>query len=357
MTRAQVSRPASVLARAANSRSGRRRARRALAPVVLTLLATVLAAGMFPAAAGAAYKPTSFEDVDFVSKTVGFAVGTPGSLYVTTNGGATWSQRPMGNNDWLTAVDFVSSNRGWVLGVYNEGVPGRIWHTQDGGRHWVQQTNPTGCDVLTDVKFVSKQIGIIVGRYGTILRTGNGGLSWQHMTSGTSDSLGAVDFPTAAIGYATGIKGRILKTVDGGTVWSPLNSGTTRDVRDVRFTTATLGWVVGANGMIMRTGNGGVTWNKQPSGTGKALAGVDFVNASTGWAVGSAGTILRTANGGASWVKQASGTTAFLHAVDFVSVAKGFAVGEKMRPAGSTPYAYGVIRRTVSGGKFWLKSF
>jgi photosystem II stability/assembly factor-like uncharacterized protein len=28
--------------------------------------------------------------VDFISKSVGFAVGTPGSLYVTTNGGKVW---------------------------------------------------------------------------------------------------------------------------------------------------------------------------------------------------------------------------------------------------------------------------
>lgn len=40
--------------------------------------------------AAAVYKPDSFQDVDFISKSVGFAVGTPGSLYVTTNGGKVW---------------------------------------------------------------------------------------------------------------------------------------------------------------------------------------------------------------------------------------------------------------------------
>ena len=33
-----------------------------------------------PATAAAVYKPISFDDVDFVSKNVGFAVGTPESL-------------------------------------------------------------------------------------------------------------------------------------------------------------------------------------------------------------------------------------------------------------------------------------
>jgi photosystem II stability/assembly factor-like uncharacterized protein len=353
MAHVRSSQPVNVPVHPTVSRASRRRVARILTLATLGLLVVVA----LPATAGAAFKPTSFGDIDFVSKSVGFAVATPGSLYATTNGGVSWSRRPMGNNDWLTGVDFVTSTRGWAISIFNQGEPGRIWHTQDGGRHWVQQANPTDCDFLNDIAFVSKQVGTIVGNYGTILRTVDGGATWQQVASGTTDSLGAVDFPTAMVGYATGVAGRILKTTNGGLTWAPLASGTTRDLRGVSFRSATLGWVVGANGTIRRTTNGGATWTKQQSGTAKALAGVDFVSGSAGWAVGSAGTILRTANGGRKWVKQASGTTAFLAAVDFVSATKGFVAGEKPRPAGSTPYAYGVIRRTITGGKVWLKSF
>jgi photosystem II stability/assembly factor-like uncharacterized protein len=317
----------------------------------------MLLAALLPSAAAAIYKPVSFEDVDFISKDVGFAVGTPGCLYATTNGGKTWRLRPMGNNYWLTAVDFVNATRGWVLGVLNEGEPGRIWHTQDGGRHWVLQSNPTWCDVFTDVKFIGKKVGVIVGRYGFILRTTDGGGTWTQMDSGTSDSLGSVDFPTAAIGYATAADGRMLKTVNGGVNWTSISTGTGNDLRGVRFVSATRGWAVGNSGAIVRTTNGGASWQMQTSGTKKALSGVDFVDASNGWAVGGSGTILRTKNGGATWVKQISGTAAFLFAVDFVTVARGCAVGEKMRPPGSDPWAVGVIRRTTTGGKVWLRSF
>jgi len=330
--------------------------RRAALVLALAILALLVAAAV-PAAAAAVYKPDSFQDVDFISKSVGFAVGTPGSLYVTTNGGKTWRQRPLGNTDWLTAVDFVSAKVGWVLGVYNESVPARIWCTLDGGRHWVEQANPTDCDVLTDIKFTDNQTGIVVGRYGTILRTLDGGTSWLAMTSGTSDGLGAVDFPTAAVGYATAMSGRMLKTINGGTSWTTLTTGVTEDLRGVRFVSATRGWVVGNGGRILRTKDGGAKWTKQKSGTGKALAGVDFVSATRGWAVGAMGTILRTTNGGAKWTKQKSGATAFLFTVDFVTATQGFVVGERTRPPGSTPWAVGVIRRTVTGGKVWLKSF
>jgi photosystem II stability/assembly factor-like uncharacterized protein len=329
---------------------------RAALALVLAILAVLVAAAL-PAAAAAVYKPDSFQDVDFISKSIGFAVGTPGSLFVTTNGGKTWHQRPLGNTDWLTAVDFVSAKVGWVLGVYNEGVPARIWCTFDGGRHWVEQANPTDCDVLTDIKFTDKQTGIVVGRYGTILRTEDGGDSWLAMDSGTSDGLGAVDFPTAAAGYATAMSGRLLKTLDGGTSWTTLTTGVAEDLRGVRFVSASRGWVVGNDGRILTTKNGGASWKKQSSGTDKALAGVDFVSSKRGWAVGAAGTILRTTNGGAKWMKQKSGTTAFLFTVDFVTATRGFVVGERTRPPGSTPWGVGVIQRTVTGGKVWLKSF
>ncbi len=331
----------------------KRRAALALALVILALLV----AAAVPAAAAAVYKPVSFEDVDFISKSVGFAVGTPGSLYVTTNSGQTWQQRPLGNTEWLTAVDFVSAKVGWVLGVQNEGVPGHIWCTLDGGRHWVEQANPTDCDVLTDIKLTDPQTGIIVGRYGVILRTVDGGDSWVQMSSGASDGLSAVDFPTAAVGYATSASGRLLKTSDGGTSWTTLTTGVSEDLRGVRFVSAARGWVVGAGGAILTTADGGATWGRQPSGTGKALAGVDFVSSTHGWAVGATGTILRTTNGGSTWTKQTSGTTAFLFSVDLVTATCGFVVGERTLPPGSTPWAVGVIQRTVTGGRVWLKSF
>lgn len=327
------------------------------AALLLALAAVLFVTLVLPATAAAVYKPVSFDDVDFVSKNVGFAVGTPGSLYATTDGGLTWSHRPLGTADWLTSVDFVSAQRGWVLGIVNEGEPARIWHTRDGGRHWAVQPNPSTCDVLTGVVLTSSRNGVIVGRHGTILRTTDGGDSWSQVDSGTADGLDAVDFPTAGVGYATGEEGRLVKSVDGGAHWTSLSTGVGRDLRALSFVSAKLGWAVGIDGAVLRTKNGGASWTKQPSGVTKALAGVDFVDPSHGWAVGDRGTILRTTNGGGLWKKQKSGTTAFLHAVDFVTASRGYVAGEKMRPPGSDPYAYGVIRRTTSGGTVWLNSF
>jgi photosystem II stability/assembly factor-like uncharacterized protein len=345
--------------RMARGRIGRAQRQRAfiggrLAGLALLSLLVVLACA--PAASAAGFRPTAFEDVDFVSKTVGWAVGSPGAVYATINGGQTWSQRPYGGNEWLTGIDFIDSKTGWVIGTVNEGLPAVILHTQDGGRHWVYQTNPTATDVFTDVKFANATTGCIVGRYGTILQTTNGGDTWVQVSSRTTSGLGSVVLRGSGVGYAFGSSGRMLKTADFGATWAPLPRVTTKDLRSASFVSSKKGWVVGAGGLILKTVNGGGSWVRQTSHTAQALAGVDFVDGSRGWAVGGKGTIVRTVDGGKSWFRQGSGTRAFLFAVDCRG-ARGWVVGELDRPLGSTPWAYGVIIATINGGAGWTRQF
>jgi len=342
------------MARARTGRAQRQRAFIGSRLAGLALLSLLVVLSCAPAASAASFRPTAFEDVDFVSKTVGWAVGSPGAVYTTVNGGQKWIQRPYGGTDWLTGVDFVDSKTGWVIGTYNEGVPAIILHTEDGGRHWVYQTNPTATDVFTDVKFANATTGCIVGRYGTILRTTNGGDTWVQVSSGITSGLGSVVLRASGVGYALGSSGRMLKTKDFGATWASLSRATTKDLRSASFVSSKKGWVVGAGGLILKTTNGGGSWVRQTSHTAQALAGVDFVDGLHGWAVGGKGAIVRTNDGGKTWAGQRSGTKAFLFAVDCRG-ARGWVVGELDRPPGSTPWAYGVIFRTVNGGANWVR--
>jgi len=55
------------------------------------------------------------------------------------------------------------------------------------------------------------------------------GTSWSAQTSGTTGFLWSVDLVDASTGYAVGNDGTILKTTDGGTTWN-LASGTTSSI-------------------------------------------------------------------------------------------------------------------------------
>ena len=72
---------------------------------------------------------------------------------------------------------------------------------------------------LRSVVFTDENTGIAVGYYGTILRTADGGVSWDIQSSGTTVLLWAVSFGDANTGVAVGVAGTILRTIDGGLSW------------------------------------------------------------------------------------------------------------------------------------------
>ena len=137
-----------------------------------------------------------------------------------------------------------------------------------------------------------------------------------------------IDANTAA---AVGEAGTILRTTDGGASWETQISGTTSRLMGVSFADANTGTVVGYNGTILRTVNGGATWERQVSPTGESLVDVCFANADTGIAVEYDGGILRTTDGGAIWVYQGDWTDPAqdeLTAVHLADANTATAVGE-----------------------------
>jgi hypothetical protein len=71
--------------------------------------------------------------------------------------------------------------------------------------------------------------------------------------------LTSVNFVDANNGWISGYSGTLLKTTNGGTTWEA-QSGTSNLLTDVYFTDAFNGWAVGDNGTILHTTNGGLTF-------------------------------------------------------------------------------------------------
>src|SRR6266513_2450636 len=88
--------------------------------------------------------------------------------------------------------------------------------------HW-QNPLPQGNN-LRGASFVDANTGTVVGEYGTIVRTTNGGNSWTVQVSGTTQALWAVSFKDSNKGTAVGEGGIILGTTDGGANWVPQTS-------------------------------------------------------------------------------------------------------------------------------------
>ncbi len=115
--------------------------------------------------------------------TSGWLVGDGGLVLTTADLGQSW-QPPPGNPAQIVGNDFdwqaleVRGSNCWIAGS-----PGtRVLYSGDGGRNW--QSFATGQNApLAAMTFVDDKHGWAVGELGVILRTTDGGRSWQRQRS------------------------------------------------------------------------------------------------------------------------------------------------------------------------------
>ncbi len=237
-----------------------------------------------------------FGAAHFIFADVGWAVAEAGVVLHTTTGGSVWSPQNSGTEQDLLSVFFVDSETGWCVGS-----GGEIIHTADGGKTWERQRSGTSWN-LFDVHFTSAHRGWAVGMNGTLLSTVDGGTQWKLASLSSrypSFLLDAVTFVTPERGWVVGLDlrslgkdGLILRTLDGGRTWERQESHTGNFLDDVFFISETEGWIVGKSGLVLHTTDAGVGWRPERTDTGTDLKSI-YVNArGSGWAVGQNGTIL-----------------------------------------------------------------
>jgi photosystem II stability/assembly factor-like uncharacterized protein len=242
-----------------------------------------------------------------------------GTAYTTTtNWGAAPALAGGQGPDWMGCV---STSQCWLY-TYQ----GDIWVTTNGGESWTEETTPSN-PVWYGGQFVNASDGWAVGAAGTIVATTNGGGTWAAQASGTTQTIDAISCASTSYCWAVGVGGVIAATTNGGTTWTAQTSGTTQDLEEVSCVSTTVCWAVGVGGVIVATTNGGTTWTAQTSGTNQELYGVSCVSTTKCWAAGGNGVLVATTNG-TTWTAQTSGTTDTFYAIDCFSATACWAAGE-----------------------------
>jgi photosystem II stability/assembly factor-like uncharacterized protein len=212
----------------------------------------------------------------------------------------------------LFSVNFPNKNEGWACGRW-----GTILHTEDGGLTWVHQQGVTDY-TLSSISFVDSKNGWAVGDGGTILHTKDGGKSWVKQKSPVPYFLMGVHFANSQKGWIVGERTTILYTEDGGQTWQVQFKDKDFILKRVSFCDEHNGWAVGEFGFIYHTDNGGKTWQQQAGEfkfseeTGEMEGGnflfdVLAINPRTAWVVGIDGYVAKTVDGGATWQKVTNG--------------------------------------------------
>jgi photosystem II stability/assembly factor-like uncharacterized protein len=221
--------------------------------------------------------------------------------------------------------------------------------------HWTMQTS--GVSVrLRGVSAVSESVAWASGAGATVLRTIDGGTTWQKLKV-TDDPLDfrdidAVDAQTAyALSIGNGPASRIYKTTDAGQTWQLQfkNEDPKAFLDAMTFWDATHGIVFGDSVdlqlYILTTSDGGRTWSRVPtanlppaqgnegafaaSGTNIAVIGNSHAWIGTGAAAKSR--VLRTSDGGRTWAiadtPLASGPSTGIFSIAFRDEKHGVVVG------------------------------
>jgi photosystem II stability/assembly factor-like uncharacterized protein len=267
---------------------------------------------------------TAVWKLKFLNTSLGWAVGETdghrGLILKTTNGGVSWNTVDSSfSNMYMQAISIVDSLHMWIIAGSSSDTLGRIYRSINGGSTWIAVDSPKIAEP-NDMFFVDTLKGFAVGEFGGIVRTVDGGVTWQQVVYvlsqfGNFSPLRKVFFTTRdsgwAIGGISGVETKV-RTTDGGATWQTSNTFVGSSLHGLHFADSRNGWTVGgvnAGLVIERTTDGGITWTKQQQPFGfpgpNYFEAVYMINASEGWIVGDLGSILRTTNAGLTSVTTA----------------------------------------------------
>ena len=323
----------------------------------------------------------------------GYAVGDAGTALRTDDGGATWAGLATGTSADLARLQVVTPD---VLVV--QGGDGCVLRrSDDGGRTFRRIYVLAEHDCPNPVAasyFVDPQVGYVLLRDGSLLRTTDGGQTFAKQTAvpgtaastgGGSDTVTDVVFTTADRGLVfvgSGNATRLYETTDQGVSWKPLDLPGGR-VSRVTFLDPNDAYAVGPD-TLLRTTDGGKTWTSRPAGSGQDLTSIRCADPSTCLLTVSGGDrLLRTTDGGATATPITAATQA-IFAAAFASPTRvvaggaggatvvsddggvnyspvggdigGQYVGLRRGPTPESAYAIGLngqIAHTADGGASW----
>ena len=224
-------------------------------------------------------------------------VGERGHILVSLDEGVSWSQARVPVRALLTAVHMHDELRGWAVG--HDAV---ILRTADGGTTWqLVHHAPQEERPLLDVWFRDAQNGFAIGAYGYFLATEDGGDTW------VSRVLGKDDFHLNALAPAGGTRlfiaaeaGVAYRSDDDGATWRELPSPYAGSWFGALALDAERVLLLGLRGHLFRSQDGGEGWTEVSTETNATLTSAVRLPSGTILITGLEGTLLTSSDEGRS---------------------------------------------------------
>src|SRR5262245_56564849 len=222
----------------------------------------VIAALVVACAAVAGAEPVNLGEVRqnlfascFPTDQEGWMVGELGRIFHTTDGGATWERQDAHTRRPFLAMSCRDARTAWIAG--KEGI---VYATKDGGTTWTQLNTGSPRHVFT-LEFPTAQRGHGGGDFGTMIHTEDGGATWAvsripdevklpESALDTGVEPGDVNLYALSYGdpehvWIVGEFGVVAASSDGGLTWRQQSTPVESTLFGVRFTDAQHGTAVG----------------------------------------------------------------------------------------------------------------
>lgn len=303
-------------------------------------------------------------------------VGAHGVIVVSEDGGGSWSQASVPASVMLTGVHFPTPESGWAVGH-----DGLILHSDDGGRTWQKQLD--GYQLNEQIMQVAERIVENTRQKVEAIQSQEEPDEYEleeaefmleeaeFMLEGAMDDTSAgpvrplldVWFRDAREGYVVGSYGMLLHTVDGGQTWK-LVSDRMKNAQAFHLNQIIPApdgnlYIAGEAGFIYRSSDGGMSWDSLEPGYEGSFYGIVVVPDSNGsyelLAYGLRGNLFGSADRGETWDPMDSGTTITLMAGTLLSDGTVFLAGQggiiMTRQPGQQSFsrANNPDRQTISG--------
>ncbi len=226
------------------------------------------------------------------------------NVYHSTNGGVTWTAHLVGETfelpDAITRIHFFNQMQGFAMNHT------QIYSTSDGGETWNSvyvQPIYNATIYLGEYSWPDPQHGFFAGSGPSLIKTSDGGLTFNNMMDGSNDRYSIVCFNDSLNGLVAGYNTQgatIIYTENGGDNWQQASFDSVPDfIGDVAFADNYNGWAGSGYG-IYRTYDGGHSWNILYQDTEYDFYGLSIPDLNHIFASGD-GSISKSSDGGLTW--------------------------------------------------------
>ncbi len=223
------------------------------------------------------------------------AVGSRGMIIRSEDSGKNWTQSTVPVQSDLLAVQFPTLQDGWAVG--HSGV---ILHSSDGGRTWTKQFDGRMAAGMFKKYYMDR---IIEGQTCDPLITAAAKAIELNYRAGPTLPWLGVWFKDAQNGIVVGSYGMIAATDDGGKTWEPwMHRIDNEELLNLNSISGSGGniYIAGERGMVYRLDREKSWFQRTVTGYAGSFFGI-VGNANTLLAFGLRGVLYRSDNGGTSW--------------------------------------------------------